>query len=146
MLGSLLRSLSEGSFLLLGSRQAPLSSPFLLCGCHHPTRPTLKRLTHWWSCQRLSPHNLGWSQSIQEIAELALGPVPGGGEDEPGEEGRGSHEGIWLVGCSGSALRHWALSSVPQFPLYIGWVYYFGEHCSALHIKENTLILLENRD
>lgn len=31
-------------------------------------------LTHWWCCQCLSPHNLGWSQPIQEIAELAFSP------------------------------------------------------------------------
>lgn len=78
-----------------------------------------RRLTHWWSCQRLSPHNLGWSQPIQEIAELAFGPKPGGGEDEPGEGGRGAHEGIWLVGCSGSASKVLGTPLLPQFPLYI---------------------------
>lgn len=78
-----------------------------------------RRLTHWWSCQRLSPHNLGWSQPIQEIAELAFGPKPGGGEDEPGEGGRGAREGIWLVGCSGSASQALGTPLLLQFPLYI---------------------------
>lgn len=85
-----------------------------------------RRLTHWWSCQRLSPHNLGWSQPIQEIAELAFRPKPGGGEDEPGEGGRGACEGIWLVGMQRLCLPgtgHSPLASVS--PLH-SVVYYFG--------------------
>lgn len=105
------------------------------------TRLTLpsRRLTHWWGGQRLSPHNLGWSQPIQEIAELAFGPEPGSGEDEPGEVGRGAHEGIWLVGMQW--LRLWGTGHAPLclgFPLHSESTTLAGDrqNCSSLHIKE----------
>lgn len=75
-----------------------------------------RRLTHWWSCQRLSTHNLGWSQPIQEVAELAFGPEPGGGEDEPGKEAEGHVRASGWWDAAALPPRHGALPSCLSFP------------------------------
>lgn len=97
-----------------------------------------RRLTHWWGGQCLSPHNLGWSQPIQEIAELAFGPEPGSGEDEPGEvaEGHMRESGWWE--CSGSASGALGMPLCASVSPYIVRVLLFGDrqNCSSLHIKE----------
>lgn len=114
----------------------------LLCCMVAITLLTLpsRRLTHGWRCQRLSPHNLSWSQPIQEIAELAFGPEPGGGEDEPGEVGRGEDEGIWLLGMQWLCLwgtGHASLClSFPSTYCEFTTLAEDGQNCSSLHIKE----------
>lgn len=110
------------SAVLTLHQQGRLSEARVMPGLADLTRSAItplalpsQRLTHWRSCQRLSPHNLGWSQPVQEIAELAFGPKPGGGEDEPGREAEGHVRASGWWDAAALPPRHRALRSGLSF-------------------------------
>lgn len=83
----------------------------LLC-LPHQIYPSSARLTHGGCGQCLSPHNLGWSQAIQKVTELAFSSKPCG-KNKPAETQR-AREVAGGGGCTGLSPGVW----VSMSPLY----------------------------
>lgn len=109
--------------------RAPLSS--FCCAPHDPACPSFSRLTHGRCCQCLSPHNLGWSQAIQKITELAFSSKPSG-KNKAAEGSRGR-----VRVASGLAMGMHAESctwgAVPLFLTYTDQLYYSNWEGTPVH-------------
>lgn len=125
----------SSSFLLF-----PAPNPHLHTHPPHPptcqTCPSSARLTHGGCGQCLSPHNLGWSQAIQKVTELAFSSKPCG-KNKPAEGHRGHvrKQMGWGGGrCRGLSCGVLGLSfsSVQSTCIILSG----SEHLSFLHTEE----------